>query len=98
MALACAEGTVQRFFSLSARIQRERKQYCDQLEATEHGTLGVTPWLDWFLACLLRAMQGATDCWRTACSPCIEFMFVARMCYYFLSIRSAYHVHHHHPH
>ena len=59
MALARAEGTAQRFYSLSAQIQRERKQYYEQLEATQRGTLDVTPWLDWFLACLLRAVQGA---------------------------------------
>ena len=59
MAVARAEGTAQRFYSLSAQIQRERKQYYDQLETTQRGTLDVTPWLDWFLACLLRAVQGA---------------------------------------
>ena len=59
MALARAEGTAQRFYSLSAQIQRERKQYYDHLEATQRGMLDVTPWLDWFLACLLRAVQGA---------------------------------------
>lgn len=59
MALARAEGSAQRYYSLSAQIQRERKQYYDQLEATQRGTLDVTPWLDWFLACLLRAVQGA---------------------------------------
>ncbi|MBU0588182.1 MAG: Fic family protein [Gammaproteobacteria bacterium] len=51
--------SAQRFYSLSAQIQRERKQYYDQLEATQRGTLDVTPWLSWFLACLLRAVQGA---------------------------------------
>lgn len=59
MALARAEGTAQRFYSLSAQIQRERKQYYDQLETTQRGTLDVTPWLAWFLACLLHAVQGA---------------------------------------
>ena len=59
MALARAEGTAKRFYSLSAQIQRERKQYYEQLETTQRGTLDVTPWLDWFLACLLRAVQGA---------------------------------------
>ena len=49
----------QRFYSLSAQIQRERKQYYDQLEATQRGTLDVTPWLGWLLGCLLRAVQGA---------------------------------------
>ncbi|MBP6276632.1 MAG: Fic family protein [Limnohabitans sp.] len=59
MALARAEGSAQRFYSLSAQIQRERKQYYEQLEITQRGTMDVTPWLQWFLACLLRAVQGA---------------------------------------
>ena len=59
MALARAEGTHQRFYSFSAQIQRERKDYYDRLEATQKGLLDVTPWLHWFLGCLLRAVQGA---------------------------------------
>ena len=59
MALARAEGTGQRFYSFSAQIQRERKDYYAQLEATQQGPLDVTPWLSWFLGCLLRAVQGA---------------------------------------
>ena len=49
----------QRFYSFSAQILRERKDYYDQLEATQKGPLDVTPWLHWFLGCLLRAVQGA---------------------------------------
>ena len=59
MALARAEGTGTRFYSFSAQIQRERKDYYDQLEATQKGPLDVTPWLYWFLGCLLRAVEGA---------------------------------------
>ena len=59
MALARAEGSSQRFYSFSAQIQRECKDYYDQLEATQKGPFDVTPWLHWFLACLLRAVQGA---------------------------------------
>lgn len=61
MALARAEKTSQRFYSLSAQIQRERKDYYDQLEATQKGTQDVTPWLVWFLGCLLRAVLGAEE-------------------------------------
>lgn len=61
MALARAEGTKERFYSLSAQIQRERKDYYDQLEATQKSTLDVTSWLAWFLGCLLRAVQGADE-------------------------------------
>ncbi|MBT2323501.1 Fic family protein [Variovorax paradoxus] len=59
MALARAEGSNQRFYSLSAQIQRERKDYYEMLERTQKGTMDVTPWLAWFLGCLLRAIEGA---------------------------------------
>jgi Fic family protein len=59
MALARADQSAQRFYSLSAQIQRERKDYYDMLERTQKGALDVTDWLEWFLGCLLRAMQGA---------------------------------------
>lgn len=59
MALARAEQSAQRYYSLSAQIQRERNDYYDRLEATQKGGLDVTDWLAWFLACLLRAVQGA---------------------------------------
>ncbi|MDB5847838.1 MAG: filamentation induced by cAMP protein Fic [Rhodoferax sp.] len=61
MALARADGTPQRFYSLSAQIQRERNDYYDQLEAAQKGGLDATAWLAWFLGCLLRAVQGADD-------------------------------------
>lgn len=59
MALARIEQSAQRFYSLSAQIQRERKDYYERLERTQKGSLDVTDWLEWFLSCLLRAMQGA---------------------------------------
>jgi Fic family protein len=59
LALARADGALQRFYSLSAQIQRERREYYEQLERTQKGPLDVTPWLDWFLGCLLRAIEGA---------------------------------------
>jgi len=59
MALARAEKSAQRFYSLSAQIQREREEYYDRLEATQKGDLDVTAWLEWFLGCLLRAIQSS---------------------------------------
>lgn len=59
MALAQADQSPQRFYSLSAQIQRERKDYYDRLEQIQKDSLDVTDWLEWFLGCLLRAMQGA---------------------------------------
>ena len=61
MALARAEKSAQRFYSLSAQIQREREEYYDRLEATQKGDLDVTAWLEWFLGCLLRAIQSADE-------------------------------------
>lgn len=61
MALARSERTGQRFYSMSGQIRREHKQYYDTLERTQKGELDVTPWLDWFLNCLLGAIDGAQE-------------------------------------
>jgi Fic family protein len=61
MVLAHADKTGQRFYSLSAQIQRERKQYYDLLEQTQKGDLEVTPWLLWFLQNLLSAVEAANE-------------------------------------
>lgn len=57
--LARADGSPQRFYSLSAQIQRERQAYYDILERTQKGTLDVIEWLAWFLATLHRAVDQA---------------------------------------
>ncbi len=59
MALARADQSKQRFYSLSAQIQKERKDYYVLLEKTQKGNLDATEWLTWFLSCLLRAIQEA---------------------------------------
>lgn len=59
--LARADGSAQRFYSLSAQIQRERADYYDVLERTQKGSLDVTLWLMWFLQTLNRAMNGAAS-------------------------------------
>ncbi|MEX1128579.1 MAG: Fic family protein [Vicinamibacterales bacterium] len=57
-ALARSENSPQRFYSMSAQIQHERHAYYDILEQTQNGSLDVTPWMEWFLACLGRAFDG----------------------------------------
>jgi Fic family protein len=59
MALARSEGSAQRFYSMSTQIRHQRNDYYDRLEATQKGDLDITPWLDWFLACLDRAFDGS---------------------------------------
>jgi len=61
MALARFEKTGQRFYSMSGQIRHDRKHYYDTLEGTQKGELDVTRWQDWFLNCLLRAIEGAQD-------------------------------------
>jgi Fic family protein len=60
MSLARSEDSPQRFYSMSAQIRLERNAYYDILERTQKAdTLEITPWLEWFLACLDRAFDGA---------------------------------------
>ena len=59
MALARSENSSQRFYSMSAQIRQERDDYYEILEQTQKGTMDVTPWMDWFLQCLGRAIDGA---------------------------------------
>jgi Fic family protein len=59
MALARSEQSAQRFYSMSAQIRQERATYYDVLERTQKGTMEITPWMDWFLGCLGRAIEGA---------------------------------------
>ncbi|MBI3514091.1 MAG: Fic family protein [Proteobacteria bacterium] len=61
MALARSENSPQRFYSMSGQIRVERKAYYDVLEATQKGSLDITLWLEWFLGCLDRAIDGAED-------------------------------------
>ena len=71
MQLARADGSAQRFYSMSARICKERKAYYDILEKAQKNTRGksagsasvgsggidITSWLEWFLGCLDRAVD-----------------------------------------
>ncbi len=55
-ALARSEGSSQRFYSMSSQIRAERSAYYKMLERTQKSTLDITDWLEWFLACLDRAI------------------------------------------
>ncbi|MEZ6016076.1 MAG: Fic family protein [Planctomycetota bacterium] len=60
MALARADGTRDRFYSMSSQIEAERQDYYRELEAAQRGEVDITGWLEWFLGCLGRAI-GAAD-------------------------------------
>jgi Fic family protein len=59
MALARADGSSQRFFSLSSQVQMDRNRYYTVLEQSQKGTMEVTEWMEWFLSCLLRAIKSS---------------------------------------
>jgi len=60
-ALARSENSTQRFYSMSAQIRLDRKDYYDILERTGKSSLDITDWLSWFLGCLDRAFTGAEN-------------------------------------
>lgn len=59
MALSLADGTKDRFYSMSAGIEAARKEYYLQLESAQRGGLDITNWLAWFLRCLDRTIEDA---------------------------------------
>ena len=59
MALARSEKSPKRFYSMSSQIRLERNAYYDILEKTQKGTMDITEWMEWFLGCLGRAIEGA---------------------------------------
>lgn len=61
MALARADGTSERFYSMSSQIEADRKEYYLRLESAQHGDADITLWLSWFLDCLGRSIEGAAE-------------------------------------
>nr|WP_317173436.1 Fic family protein [Echinicola arenosa] len=60
MLLAQADKSNQRFYSMSAQVRLERKQYYEILEKMQKGNLDITDWMVWFLNCLIIALK-STD-------------------------------------
>ncbi len=56
MLLACAEGSGERFYSMSRQILAERKLYYEVLQKVQHSSGDITEWIDWYLHCLKNAM------------------------------------------
>lgn len=59
MLLARADGTPQRYYSMSSQIRLERKAYYEILEKTQQSNLNITDWLVWFLNCLLNSIKSS---------------------------------------
>jgi len=57
MTLARSDKSIRRFYSMSAQIRVERKQYYEQLEKTQKGNSEITDWILWFLECLINSIK-----------------------------------------
>lgn len=65
MGLARADGSSERFYSMSRQIEVERREYYLQLESAQRSSLDITAWLGWFLGCLGRALDHAESALAT---------------------------------
>ena len=61
LALAQADGSPRRFYSVSRAIHARRAAYYEHLEAAQRGGLDVTAWLGWFLDTVTHAVQSSLD-------------------------------------
>jgi Fic family protein len=61
MTLARSDKSIRRFYSLSAQIRVERKQYYEKLEQTQKGDSDITEWILWFLQCLINAIEASEE-------------------------------------
>jgi len=61
MLLARSDKSIQRFYSMSAQIRVERKEYYNILEKTQKGNLNITEWILWFLSCLTNAINATEE-------------------------------------
>lgn len=54
--LARADGTSERYYSMSSQILIERKEYYEILQKVQHSDGDITDWLYWFLNCLKNSL------------------------------------------
>ena len=61
MALSQAGNSTLRYFSISRQINKEKRKYYDILEKCQKGSCDITAWIEWYLDCMLRAIEGAEE-------------------------------------
>lgn len=61
MFLARLDDNSARYYSVSAEINRNKKEYYETLERTQKGDLDITEWLIWFFGCLENAIIRALE-------------------------------------
>ena len=55
--LARADATTERFYSMSSAIAQDRPVYYRVLSEAQSGDMNITPWLEWYLITLERALK-----------------------------------------
>lgn len=61
MTLARSDKSVRRFYSMSAQIRAERKDYYEKLEKAQKGNTDITEWILWFLQCIINAIDSTEE-------------------------------------
>ena len=61
MALSQADNSTLRYFSISRQINKEKRKYNDILERCQKGNCDITVWIEWYLSCMLRSIEGAEE-------------------------------------
>jgi Fic family protein len=61
MVLARSDKSIMRFYSMSAQIRLERKQYYENLEKAQKGNSDITEWILWFLQCLINTIDSTEE-------------------------------------
>lgn len=61
MALSQADNSTLRYFSISRQINKEKSKYNSILERCQKGSCDITVWIDWYLDCMLRSIEGAEE-------------------------------------
>ncbi len=59
MALSQADSSTMRFFSISQQINKEKHDYNKILEKCQKASCDITTWVEWYLDCMLRAIENA---------------------------------------
>lgn len=59
--LSRADNLPERFYSISAQIERDRDSYHKILQHIQTGTTDITEWLRWFLYCMENALAHAEE-------------------------------------
>lgn len=71
MALSQADQSTTRYYSISRQINQEKRKYYRALEKCQKGSCDITSWMEWYLDCMLRSINGAGEMLSTILNKAI---------------------------